>query len=58
LGAEHGAVLCEVTVSRYVRRRRVELGLAEGVEVMVPQSHDPGDEAEVDSASFMPRSTG
>lgn len=52
LGAEHGAVLCEVTVSRYVRRRRVELGLADGVEVMVPQSHDPGDEAEVDFGEF------
>jgi transposase len=52
LGAEHGAVLCEVTVSRYVRRRRVELGLADGVEVMVPQSHDPGGEAEVDFGEF------
>ncbi|MGH3673768.1 MAG: hypothetical protein ACRDSH_24575, partial [Pseudonocardiaceae bacterium] len=44
LGAEYGAVLCEVTVSRYVRRRRVELGLADGIEVMVAQSHDLGAE--------------
>jgi hypothetical protein len=27
LGAEHGAVVSEVTVSRYVRRRLVELGI-------------------------------
>ena len=27
LVAEHGATLAEVTVSRYVARRRVELGL-------------------------------
>jgi hypothetical protein len=39
-------------VSRYVRRRRIELGLAAGVEVMVPQSYDPGDEGEVDFGEF------
>jgi transposase len=49
LVAEHGAQLAEVTVSRYVARRRVELGLVK-VEVMVPQIHLPGAEAEVDFA--------
>jgi hypothetical protein len=44
LVAEHGAQLAEVTVSRYVARRRVELGL-DGVEVIVPQTHPPGVEA-------------
>ena len=47
LVAEHGAVLAEVTVSRYVARRRAELGL-DRAEVMVPQSHEPGAEAQVD----------
>jgi len=47
LVAEHGAALAEVTVSRYVARRRAELGL-DRVEVMVPQSHEPGAEAQVD----------
>jgi transposase len=47
LVAEHGAQVAEVTVSRYVARRRVELGLHK-VEVMVPQIHLPGAEAEVD----------
>jgi transposase len=47
LVAEHGAVVSEVTVSRYVARRRAELGLG-GAEVMVPQCHDPGAEAQVD----------
>ena len=51
LVAEHGAQLAEVTVSRYVARRRVELGL-DGVEVMVPQTHLPGAEAEVDFGEF------
>jgi len=51
LVAEHGAVLAEVTVSRYVARRRVELGLA-GVEVAVPQTHAPGAEGEVDFGEF------
>src|SRR5215472_8736741 len=51
LVAEHGAVLAEVTVSRYVARRRAELGLDQ-VEVTVPQAHPPGAEAEVDFAEF------
>jgi transposase len=51
LVAEHGAQLAEVTVSRYVARRRVELGL-DRVEVMVPQVHLPGAEAEVDFAEI------
>jgi transposase len=51
LVAEHGAQLAEVTVSRYVARRRLELGL-DGVEVMVPQTHPPGAEAEVDFGEF------
>jgi transposase len=51
LVAEHGAQLAEVTVSRYVARRRLELGL-DGVEVMVPQTHLPGAEAEVDFGEF------
>ena len=51
LVAEHGAVLSEVTVSRYVTRRRVELGLVK-VEVCLPQSHEPGAEAEVDFGEF------
>ena len=44
LVAEHRAVLAEVTVSRYVARRRVELGL-DRVQVAVPQTHPPGAEA-------------
>jgi transposase len=51
LVAEHGASVAEVTVSRYVARRRAELGL-EQVQVMVPQSHEPGAEAEVDFGEF------
>jgi hypothetical protein len=51
LVAEHGAALAEVTVSRYVARRRAELGL-DRVEVMVPQAHPPGAEAEVDFGEF------
>jgi transposase len=51
LVAEHGATLAEVTVSRYVARRKVELGLAR-VEVSVPQAHQPGAEAEVDFGEF------
>jgi hypothetical protein len=47
LVAEHDATLAEVTVSRYVARRRVELGL-DRVEIAVPQTHPPGAEAEVD----------
>jgi len=51
LVAEHGAKLSEVTVSRYVARRRTELGL-DRVEVSVPQAHPPGAEAEVDFGEF------
>jgi len=51
LVAEHGATLSEVSVSRYVTRRRVELGLVK-VEVCVPQTHEPGAEAEVDFGEF------
>jgi transposase len=51
LVAEHGASLAEVTVSRYVARRRAELGL-DTMQVMVPQAHAPGAEAEVDFGEF------
>jgi hypothetical protein len=51
LVAEHGATLSEVTVSRYVTRRRAELGL-DRCEVAVPQAHPPGAEAEVDFGEF------
>ena len=51
LVTEHGATLAEVTVSRYVARRRVELGL-DRVEVSVPQAHLPGAEAEADFGEF------
>ena len=51
LVAEHGAGLAEVTVSRYVARRRAELGL-DNVQVTVPQAHAPGAEAEVDFGEF------
>ena len=44
---EHGADVAEITVRKYVRRRRRELG--EPVDdAFVPQVHDPGLEAEVD----------
>jgi len=55
LVAEHGATVAEVTVSRYVARRRVELGLVGvhgRVEVAVPQTHPAGAEAEVDFGEF------
>jgi transposase len=51
LVAEHGAALAEVTVSRYVARRRAELGL-DRIQVAVPQAHPPGAEAEVDFGEF------
>ena len=51
LVAERGATLAEVTVSRYVARRRVELGLVD-VDVAIPQTHLPGAEAEVDFGEF------
>lgn len=52
LVAEHGARLAEVTVSRYVARRRVELGL-EQREVSIPQTHLAGAEGEVDFGEFV-----
>jgi transposase len=51
LVVEHGATLAEVTVSRYVARRRVELGLVD-IDVAIPQTHLPGAEAEVDFGEF------
>jgi len=51
LVAEHQATCSEVTVSRYVARRRVELGL-ETREVSIPQTHAAGAEAEVDFGEF------
>jgi transposase len=51
LVAEHGAACSEVTVSRYVARRKAGLGL-DRVEVAVPQAHAPGAEAEVDFGEF------
>lgn len=51
LVAEQGAVVSEITVSRWVARRRVELGLAQS-EVFVPQTHAAGAEAEVDFGEF------
>jgi transposase len=51
LVAGRGACLAEVTVSRYVARRRAGLGL-DKTEVMVPQAHAPGAEAEVDFGEF------
>ena len=47
LVAEHGATVAEVTVSRYVASRRVELGLVDR-EVLVSQVHAQGAEAEVE----------
>jgi transposase len=58
LVAEHGAGLAEVTVSRYVAGRRVELGL-DRVQVAVPQTHPPGGaETEVDFGEFHARVAG
>jgi transposase len=51
LVAEHGAACSEVTVSRYLARRRAELGL-QHADVAVPQEHLPGAEAEVDFGEF------
>jgi hypothetical protein len=53
LVAEHGAGVAEVTVSRYVARRRAELGL-DKTEVMVPQTHAPGQRPRWTSASSTP----
>jgi transposase len=52
LVAEHGATVSEVTVSRHVARRRLELGLVH-VDVAIPQTHLPGAEAEVDFGEFI-----
>ena len=57
LVAEHHAAVAEVTVSRYVRRRRVELGVVDR-EVFVPQVHEPGAEAEVDFGELYVRVDG
>ena len=52
LVAEHGATCSEVTVSRYVARRRVELGVVD-VEVCIPQTHLPGsDKPAVDNLNL------
>ncbi len=51
LVAEHAAAVSEVTVSRYVAHRRVELGLVQR-EVAIPQTHLPGAEGEVDFGEF------
>ncbi|WP_255802342.1 IS21 family transposase [Mycobacteroides abscessus] len=49
LVAEHHAQVSESTVLRYVNRRRDELAETPGLAaVAVPQTHLPGDEAEVD----------
>ena len=57
LVTEHGATCSEVTVSRYVSRRKAELGLTH-VEVAIPQTHLPGAEAEVDCGEFWATVTG
>ena len=49
--AEHGSVASQVTVSRYVARRKAELGL-DRVEVSAPQAQLPGAQAEVDFGEF------
>jgi len=46
LRREHGYTGAESTVRRYVGRRRRELGLR--TDAFVPQTHLPGDEAEID----------
>ena len=51
LVAEHQATCSEVTVSRHVARRRVELGLSTR-EVAISQTHLAGAEAEVDFGEF------
>lgn len=57
LVAEHQATCSEVTVSRHVARRRVELGL-QTREVSIPQTHLAGAEAEVDFGEFYATITG
>jgi transposase len=48
---EHGAQLAESTVRPHVARLKVEVGLTRR-EVMVPQTHPGGEEAEVDFGMF------
>ncbi len=48
---EHGAQLAESTVRPHVARLKVEVGLVRR-EVMVPQAHPAGEEAEVDFGQF------
>jgi transposase len=57
LVAEHGATCSEITVSRHVARRRIDLGI-KLIEVSVPQNHRPGAEAEVDFGEFWTRMGG
>ena len=57
LVAEHQATCAEVTVSRYVARRRVELGF-DHQELSVPQTHEVGAEAEVDFGEFYAKLAG
>jgi transposase len=54
LVTEYGARCSEVTVSRYVAKRRIELGIKQ-IEVAVPQTHVPGAEADVDFGEFWTR---
>jgi transposase len=51
LVGEHGAVVSEGTVRRFASRVRREFE-DQDQEVMVPQTHRPGDEAEVDFGEF------
>jgi transposase len=51
LVAEHGAVVAESTVRRYVREVKAELAAAQW-KVAVPQTHGLGEEAEVDFGEF------
>jgi transposase len=48
---EEGATVGESSVRNLVARLRVEIG-AEGQQVMVPQTHPPAEEAEVDFGEF------
>lgn len=51
--SEHGAVVSESTVRRYVAEVKAELA-AEPWKVAVPQTHGLGAEAEVDFGEFTP----
>ena len=52
LVAEHGASVAEVTVSRYVARRRAGLGLEQVQVIGAAVPREPGAEAEVDFGEF------